>query len=296
MIGMRKIVVLGFLAVVTFSVGCNSAERQRKLAIEKEETDWTAASSTGTEQALLAFVNGHPDGKHADEAKRKIVALRPCKATGGGDVTLTNDPDGKFMKQAMGLTGDDRLVGVVIECQAGATGIMLRIDRSNTYASKAGDGAKIGFSFIQPIEADNLQMTLGGVAYSPSDAYGNTTMNLVTSNGERLGTEVAGLISQIGDVPDRNEKGRPLASYDWDLIKPSVDISLGLPPHARSKFAILFSGSSHLLNDAFLGGNDLYYRPVLTDQGASSPSSSSQKPLQRPSIGGGGQYFDRVLR
>ena len=296
MIGIRKIVVLGFLAVVAFSVGCNYAERQRRLAIEKEETDWTAARSSGTEQALLAFINGHPDGKHADEAKSTIVALRPCKATGGGDVTLTNGPDGKFMKQAMGLTGDDRLVGVVIECQAGPTGIMLRINRNNTYATKAGDGAKIGFSFIQPIDVDNLQMALGGILYRPSDAYGNTTMNLVTGSGERLGTEVAGLISQIGGAPDRNEKGRPLASYDLDLIKPSVEITLGLPPHARSKFAILFSGSSHLLNDAFLGGDDLYYRPVLADQGASSVSSSSQKPLQRPSIGGGGQYFDRVLR
>jgi hypothetical protein len=68
------------------------------------------------------------------------------------------------MKQAMGLTGDDRLVGVVIECQAGPTGIMLRINRNNTYATKAGDGAKIGFSFIQPIDVDNLQMALGDLA------------------------------------------------------------------------------------------------------------------------------------
>jgi len=196
----------------------------------------------------------------------------------------------------MGLTGEDRLVGVVIECQAGATGIMLRIDRNNTYATKAGDGAKVGFSFIQPIDVDNLQMTLGGIAYRPSDAYGNTTMNLVTGSGERLGIEVAGLVNQIGGVPDQNEKGRPLASYDWDLIKPSVEITLGLPPHARSKFAILFSGSSHLVSDAFLGGDDLYYGPVSADHGASSVSSPSQKPFQRPSIGGGGQYFDRVLR
>ena len=86
--------------------------------MEKEETDWSVAAKTGTEQVLLKFVQDHPDGKHADQAKATIAALRPCKATGGGDIGFVASSYANRLKADAGIKGE--LVGVVIECKAGA--------------------------------------------------------------------------------------------------------------------------------------------------------------------------------
>lgn len=235
-----------------------------------EDSAWKDAANRADEQSLHEFLKLYPAGDHAEEAKKRVVAFHACRAVGGGDVAFARDPKAGYGSVA--LHGDETLAGVIVECQAGSGGITLHINEKTTYAVRPGSDSHRPWSAFQPIDADDVKMTISELdaAYKTwiqdfdvlKSPYGGTVMDQHDEHKQLVDTLSRGWIKDIGGVRDRSNKGEPMDFYGWALVAvtstPS-ELTVKVPPSKRCKFALLFSGSRKEMGDVFLDGTDLYY-------------------------------------
>lgn len=234
----------------------HSDEAKKRLANLNEESDWIAAANQASERAFRGFLERHPGGHHAEEAKRRAAALHPCRAAGGGDVTPANNL-GRLTRET-GFPGVDKLTGVIIDCRAGPIDLIVHVNKTTSFAKRPNGGARIGWSYIQPIDADDMTMKVGKEKVGLPRMYGGSIATRVDDNGRELATMSSGWVKRIGRFPDLGDKGKPLDWYGWPLVSSSKEITFVVASRKHYKFALIFPGSNDAVEDVVLDGTDLY--------------------------------------
>lgn len=89
------------------------------LEARREAEAWARAERLGTPEAWQRYLAGWPEGRHAGEARRLLVAFipppRPAAAAGGFEIQL-----GAWSDESLARAGFDRFVGAHAAALAGA--------------------------------------------------------------------------------------------------------------------------------------------------------------------------------
>ena len=272
------------------------------IACNSEPTSWNRAVSGNTAAAYENYLQGHPQGPHAAEARAAAGRLRDeadwASATSANsldayELYLKQHADGRHVSEAKTAAADalwlsevrvlefgavkparpkmpevlQGLTGVVLEFQPQRQDLTFYLTTVNTYLAERS-GARAPWALVQPVVPGKAQLFVEGHSVGMATPYGGTIMGQIECEKHTI-TYHAGFITQIGSFADeKREFFRFAALRPTDDARESlVPLTVTIPRGTKHVVAILFPLATERadLQGVFVAGHKL---PVVKSVGS----------------------------